>query len=275
MSEHIQQKMSAVERIAFIEESSKLMLGAVPRARSASISISSNAQLPIDKDELNAAIMGTGIVGFDPSMTKRSKRIVKNTYMYADLKALLAFPGENQKEQRYNSFTTSMRAMGWTFFSSPFSRYTSSSKTLTMDNVALDLIHTVVAGAVGGVAGKALLGKAADAALKALKTEPEALKLFEDNAKKASGGNFAMTTCKQDDDGDITMAAAAIQYSCAARPTKVLFWEWATSEVEIWNGASVMTMDEEDYLLVEDLVVKTLSEMRQKALTIEFGPAAA
>ncbi|MCU1751487.1 hypothetical protein [Pseudomonas sp. 6D_7.1_Bac1] len=273
MSEHIQQKMSAAERIAFIEESSKLMLGTMPRARSASIL--ANAELPIDKDELNAAIMGTGIVGFDPSMTKRSKRIVKNTYMYADLKALLAFPGENQKEQRYNSFSTSMRAMGWTFFSSPFSRYTSSSKTLTMDNVALDLIHTVVAGAVGGVAGKALLGKAADAALKALKTEPEALKLFEDNAKKASGGNFAMTTCKQDDDGDITMAAAAIQYSCAAHPTKVLFWEWATSEVSIWKGASVMTMDEEDYLLIEDLVVKTLSEMRQKALTIEFGPAAA
>lgn len=273
MSELVQQKISAAERIAFIEESNKLMASAMPRARSASFS--NRAELPIDKDELNAAVMGSGIVGFDPSMTKRSKRIVKNTYMYADLKALLAFPGENQKEQRYNAFAVTMRNLGWTFFSSPFNRYTATSKTLTMDNVALDLIHTVVAGATGGIVGKELLGKAADAALKALKTEPAALKLFEDNAKKASGGNFAMTTCKQDADGDITMAAAAVQYSCAVHPTKVLFWDWATSDVSIWHGSSVMTMDEEDYLLVEALVVNALAGMREKALTMEFGTAAA
>ncbi|MHC8289184.1 hypothetical protein ACYZUD_20705 [Pseudomonas sp. XS1P51] len=271
MTEVINQKISAAERVALIEECNKLIVQQpVPR----SFSVSSNAQLPIDKDELNAAIMGTGIAGFDKSMSPRSKRIVKNTYMYADLVALLKYPDAKQKEQRYNEFMRLMKLSGWFVFSSPYNKYRSTSQKLTMDNVALGILHTAVTAAVSkGAAAVKVLSSVADATMDALKNEPEALKLFERNSKKAEGGNFCMSSALQGVDGDITMAIAAVQYVAKAQPTKVLFVEWTSSSVEIYNSAASMNMDEEDYLMVEPLILKALADQRQKALTYEFGAA--
>lgn len=264
-------KMAAAERIALIEESNNFITQ-LPQLRS--FSGSSDVQLPIDKDELNAAIMGTGIAGFDKSMSKRSKRIVKNTYMYADLVALLKYPAASQKEQRYSEFMRLMKLSGWFAFSEPYNRYQTSSQKLTMDNVALGILHAAIGVAVSkGATALKVLSSVADTTMEALKSEPEALKLFENNSKKAEGGNFCMSTALEGADGDITMAIAAVQYFAHAQPTKVLFAEWSTSSVEIYNGAATMHMDEEDYLMVEPLLLKALAENRQKALSYEFGVA--
>lgn len=265
------QKMSAAERIASIEECNKLIAQQSLSRRFAGFT---SARLPIDKDELNAAIMGTGIAGFDKSMSRRSKRIVKNTYMYADIVALAKFPAPDQKEQRYNEFMKLMKLAGWFVLSSPYNKYKATSQKLTMDNIALGILHTAVTAAVGqGAAALTVLSTVADATMDALKKEPEALKLFEDNAKKADGGNFCMSTALEGAEGDITLAIAAVQYSAHAQPTKVLFVEWSTSSVQVYNGAATMHMDEEDYLTVEPLILKALAEHRQKALTYEFGAA--
>ncbi|MFY0729097.1 hypothetical protein [Pseudomonas sp. NFX15] len=268
MTELTHQKMTAVERVALIEESNAF-IAQLPQPRS--FTGFSAAELPIDKDELNAAIMGTGIAGFDESMSKRSKRIVKNTYMYADLVALLKFPAANQKEQRYNEFMRLMKLAGWFAFSQPYNRYQASSHKLTMDNIALGIIHTAIGAAVSkGAAALGVLSKVADATMDALKNEPEALKLFERNSKKAEGGNFCMASALEGADGDITLAIGAVQYFAKALPTKVLFVEWSTSSVEIYNGSATMHMDEEDYEMVEPLILKALAEQRQKALSYEF-----
>ncbi|VVM42313.1 hypothetical protein [Pseudomonas fluorescens] len=271
MNEVINQKMAAAERVALIEESNRFI---AQLSQSRSFAGFSAAQLPIDKDELNAAIMGTGIAGFDESMSKRSKRIVKNTYMYADLVALLKYPEASQKEKRYDEFMKLMKLAGWFVFSAPYNRYQASSKKLTMDNVALGILHAAIGAAVSkGAAGLKVLTAVADTTMDALKNEPEALKLFENNSKKAEGGNFCMSTALEGAEGDITMSIAAVQYFTKAQPTKVLFVEWSTSSVDIYNGAATMHMDEEDYLMVEPLLLKALADNRQKALSYEFGTA--
>lgn len=269
--EVVGETLSAAQRIALIEECNQL-IAAQPVPRSAKLSL--NASLPIDKDELNAAIMGTGIAGFDESMSRRSKRIVKNTYMYADLVALTKYPSASQKEKRYDEFMKLMKVGGWFAFNQPYNRYNATSQKLTMDNVALNILHTAVSSAVGqGAAALKVLKDVADSTIEALKDVPEALGLFERNVKKAEGGNFCMSSALENKDGTITMAIAAVQYFAAAQPTKVLFVEWATSSVSIYNGSATMTMDEEDYLLVEPLIVRALTEQREKALSYEFGRA--
>jgi hypothetical protein len=269
MTEVKDQVVTVAQRVALIAECNEFVAAQpIMRARTFRAAV----DLPIDKDELNAAIMGSGIAGFDASMSKRSKRIVKNTYMYADLVALLKFPEASQKEQRYNEFMRLMKLTGWFAFSQPYNRYSASSQKLTMDNVALTIIHAAVGAAIGqGQAALKVLSTVADKTMDALKHEPEALKLFENNSKKAEGGNFCMSSALEDADGGINLAVAAVQYLATAQPTKVLFIEWATSTVEIYNGAATMHMDEEDYLMVEPLIVKALTEQREKALSYEFG----
>ncbi|WP_367255672.1 hypothetical protein [Pseudomonas sp. stari2] len=271
MNEFTKQVVAAEQRVALIQECNDFIAARpVPRA----MKFSAGATLPVDKDELNAAIMGTGIAGFDESMSKRSKRIVKNTYMYADLVSLLKYPSASQKEQRYNEFMRLMKLSGWFAFSQPYNRYKATSTKLTMDNIALSIINTALTAAVGqGAAVLKVLKDVADTTMDALKDVPQALTVFERNTKKAEGGNFCMSSALEDKDGTITMAIAAVQYMAAAQPTKVLFVEWTASSVDIYNGSAIMTMDEEDYLSVEPLIVKALTAEREKALSYEFGAA--
>lgn len=269
MNEVSNQKVTPAQRIALIKENNEFLaaqpLPISPRS-------ASNVTLPIDKDELNAAIMGSGIAGFDASMSKRSKRIVKNTYLYADITSLLKFPGAHEKAERFQEFMRLLKLSGWFFFSQPYNRYQATSQSLSMDNVALSIIHTAVGAVVSkGKAALDVLSTVADRTMEALKNEPEALKLFENNAKKADGGNLCMTSSLEGADGDITMAVAAVHYTAKVQPTQVLFVEWATSNVVVYNGAATMTMDEEDYEVAEDLISEALVAQRKKALSLEFG----
>ena len=67
--------------------------------------------LPIDRNELNAAIMGDAIVGFLDGMSRRNKSIVKNTYAYAAITSKILHPGEKEKVIRYEVFKKLMFSM--------------------------------------------------------------------------------------------------------------------------------------------------------------------
>ncbi|MBU6959495.1 hypothetical protein KRR23_17365 [Pseudomonas sp. CVAP len=268
MIEHALPKISAAERITFIETLNRESCVAHPAAR---VAMASFASTPADTDELNAAIMGAGVVGFLDGMSKRNKRIVKNTFMYADIKSLMKYPEESQKEARYKLFMQTMRNLGWMVSRDNYIRHVSSEMRLTMANIAAQIIGTVVSGVAGGTPIGAALTAMTGSTLEALKKEPEALKLFEKNAKKPEGGSFAMASCTQDTDGEILMAIGAIQYHAPQQSTSVLFGDWYSSDVSIYKGMSSMMMDEEDYAMTEALVVKELANLREMALTLEFG----
>ena len=114
-----------------------------------------------------------------------------------------------------------MFAMGWTEYHGAFTEYKSSTAKLTMDNVALDIVHS----AVGGVAGSAAnaLKVVADKTIEALKKQPEAVKLFEHHATEANGANFGVSVCKQDDEAEVTMVVGTVRYDSSASNTTSSF----------------------------------------------------
>lgn len=262
-------KMNEVEASAYFDqcleqcrEKLKLM-GPKIKPRSAPV-----VQLPIDRDELNAAIMGSGIVGFLEGMSRRNKRIVKNTYAYADIASKLLFPGKTEKVDRYECFKKLMFATGWTEYHSAFTQYKSSTSKLMMDNVALDIVYSV-AGGVTGPAGSALK-VVAEKTIDALKKQPDAVKLFERHAIEASGANFGVSVCKQDEDAEVTMAVGTVRYDSSANNTKVIFVEWSSSDVEMYQGKALFTIHEED-LRKEAECIKYLNDLRETVF-MEFSP---
>lgn len=262
-------RMNEVELSAYFDQcleecQAKLkLIGPKIQSRSAAV-----VQLPIDRDELNAAIMGSGIVGFLEGMSRRNKRIVKNTYAYADIASRLLFPNKVDKVARYEAFKKLMFAMGWTEYHSAFTHYRSTTSKLTMDNVALDIVYS----AVGGVAGPAgsALKVVAEKTIEALKKQPDAVKLFERHAIEASGANFGVSVCKQDDEAEVTMAVGTVRYDTSANNTKVIFVEWNSSDVEIYRGKALFTIHEED-LRKEAEAIKFLDALRE-AVFMEFSP---
>jgi hypothetical protein len=263
-------KMNEIEASAYFYQCleqcrAKLkLIGPKVLARSAA----PTAQLPIDRDELNAAIMGSGIVGFLEGMTRRNKRIVKNTYAYADIASRLLFLGKTEKIARYECFKKLMFAMGWTEYHSAFIQYKSTAVKLTMDNVALDIVCSV-AGGVAGPAGEALK-VVAEKTIEALKKRPDAVKLFEHHAMESTGANFGISVCKQDDEAEVTLAVGTVRYESSLNNTKVIFIEWNSSDVQIYQGKALFSIHEED-LRKEAECIKYLDDLRDTVF-MEFSP---
>jgi hypothetical protein len=260
-------KMNEVEASAYFDECleqcrAKLQLVG-PKAR-----VRLAATLPIDRDELNAAVMGSAVVGFLEGMSRRNKRIVKNTYAYADIASRFLYPGKTEKVARYECFKKLMFAMGWTEYHGAFTEYKSSTAKLTMDNVALDIVHS----AVGGLAGSAAnaLKVVADKTIEALKKQPEAVKLLEHHSAEANGAGFGVSACKQDDDAEVTMVVGTLRYDSSAGNTKILFVEWDSSEVQIYQGKAQFTIHEED-VRKEAECIKYLDDLRE-VIFMEFSP---
>lgn len=237
------------------------LLGPKIQARSA-------RTLPIDRNELNAAIMGDAIVGFLDGMTRRNKGIVKKTYAYAAITSKILYPGEHEKVTRYEVFLKLMFAMGWTDYSSAMTEYKSTSAKLTMDNVALDIVHS----ALGGLAGTAAnaMKVVADKTIEALKKQPEAVKLFEHHATDGKGINFGVSVCKQDKDEEVTMVVGTVSCLTSAQTTRVLFVEWNSSDLEMYQGKAHFTIHEED-LKQEAKIDKFLDNLRE-IIFMEFSP---
>ena len=260
-------KMNEVEASVYFNECleqcrAKLQLVG-PKAR-----VRLAATLPIDRDELNAAVMGSAVVGFLEGMSRRNKRIVKNTYAYADIASRFLYPGKTEKVARYECFKKLMFAMGWTEYHGAFTEYKSSTAKLTMDNVALDIVHS----AVGGLAGSAAnaLKVVADKTVEALKKQPEAVKLLEHHSAEANGAGFGVSVCKQDDDAEVTMVVGTLRYDSSAGNTKILFVEWDSSEVQIYQGKAQFSIHEED-LKREAECIKYLDDLRE-VIFMEFSP---
>ncbi|MNF53245.1 hypothetical protein D3C84_346210 [compost metagenome] len=260
-------KMNDVEAHAYLDqclEQCRMKLAlAGPKSR-----MRMAMQLPIDRDELNAAIMGDGIVGFLEGMSRRNKRIVKNTYAYASISAKILFPSKTQRAARYEAFKNLMFALGWTNYHAALTRYKSSSAKLTMDNVALDIVHS----AAGGLAGTAAnaLKVVADKTIDALKKQPDAVNLFERNTADADGINFGVSVCKQDDDAEVSMVVGTVSCIPSMQHTRVLFVEWNSSDLDIYQGKAYFTIHEED-LRKEAETIKFLDELRE-ALFYEYSP---
>ncbi|MEJ5060161.1 MULTISPECIES: hypothetical protein [unclassified Pseudomonas] len=260
-------KMNDVEAHAYLDQCLEQC-----RARLAlagpKIQMRAAVQLPIDRDELNAAIMGDGIVGFLEGMSRRNKRIVKNTYAYASISAKILYPGKTQKVARYETFKKLMFALGWTEYHGAFTQYKSSSAKLTMDNVALDIVHSVA----GGVAGSAAnaLKVVADKTIEALKKQPDAVKLFEKHATDANGINFGVSVCKQDEEAEVSMVVGTVSCNSSVQHNRVLFVEWNSSDFEIYQGKAYFTIHEED-LRKEAETIKFLDDLRE-ALFYEYSP---
>lgn len=224
--------------------------------------------LPIDRDELNAAIMGDAIVGFLDGMTRRNKGIVKKTYAYAAITSKILHPGEHERVARYDVFLKLMFSMGWTEYYGAMTQHTSSSASLTMDNVALDIVHS----ALGGVAGAAAntMKLVADKTIEALKKQPEAVKLFEHNATDGKGINFGVAMCKQDKDEEVTMVVGTVSCNTSAPTTKVLFVEWKSADLDMYQGKAHFTIHEEDFRQ-EAKINKFLDGLRE-IIFMEFSP---
>lgn len=263
-------KFSVAERVAFIEscireEHALRKTSGYVQARGFS------SEQVIGSDELNAAILGTSIVGFGDGVSKGNMRIFKNCHKFAVHKSEREFPEIGQGKQRYKQYLKSMEATGWTAYHSAYTNYAKESIRVTMDNIVVDILDTALSAVVKKIPGAAALTAIANTTLTSLKEDSAALRLFESSSKKPEGVKLTVVPCGQTAHGDIMISLASVDILGRQPKGGLLFVDWEVSQQNAFNGEGFMVYEPEEYDEIKDLVMEYLDMFKREMLEKEFG----
>jgi hypothetical protein len=216
----------------------------------------------------DAAVIANGVVSFVSGMGEQNKADVRNSYLYASLVASKRFPKEGDGAQWYELFATVMNQLGWTAVDKRYSRLSSKNTSLSMDQVSLQTIGSLVASAaLPGAIGPALL-KAASAALEGLKKagNDKPVGLFNRNASKPDGGHFTLGACAEDEDGEVIMAFGAFHFLSKESKGSVLFANWNSASTQTYTGHARLVLNPLVYTMARDLVLTRLGQNIESAI---------
>ncbi|MGO2204307.1 hypothetical protein [Pseudomonas helleri] len=206
----------------------------------------------VDSTQDSAFVAGNSVVSFVGGLEPQLKQDVMDSVLFAQLAADKQFPNKDtQRVERYNLYNQILSRCGWTTTNESMHKVTGLKQKFTMDQIALEIIASVVG------PNKAVLEIVA-MVFGALAKNPKALSLFENQAKGKDAGNFQILPCIATSDGEVIMIKTCMQFSSSKHVTKVLFWEWSSTDVSLYTAASNTTLNRRQYGVVRNTIMEKL-----------------
>jgi hypothetical protein len=225
------------------------------------------AAMDVANEEVSeAAVVNDAVVSIVAGMSKKNKEIVKDSVLYASLRADSDFPDGGV--QWYNAFKTYLGNCGWPPQSAGLSGYTVSNSRFTMEQEGLKILASAITAAALPGPTSALMLKVAKDAMDVLQSSEKPLRLFESSSKKYSGAKFAIVSAVEIDE-EVVMTLGAVDFNTSINVTNVLFWEWNSSTVKIKRAESCLILNQRHFEDIAKTLREKLTENARKAV-LEF-----
>lgn len=255
--------MSSVEVSRYIEALELPDVSSGRVRRSVPTFMSTGAFRSTATPDQSASVVTNNLIAFVGDLSHQSREDVEHSFLLASLGADKAFSKDPRQEVWYASFIKTLGAVGWVFPSRTQRLLKTTEKGLTMDALALKILSSIAGTVLVPSLNSVIALKAASSAFNALSKHEGPLKLFTHKSITDDGGGFQTGVCVQTSNGGVQMAVGALRYNQDIRSTKVLFWEWATGEVETFTASSTLSLSSSLYALNRELVVGKVSAYSQ------------
>lgn len=260
-------RVAVADSIEFVRAciNTRQQVGAV-RARSAVAMLASSPT-----KELDALVLGDALVGYGGNISLGNMQVIEDIIAMSKIEATYQVPDVKDAKGRYTEFLNCMEALGCFVPDSGYSKYRATSKNVTMDNVMVDIIQAAVEAAKAAIPGATVLSAVTTSTLAALKKEPEAINLLNLESKDAEGVRLSTIPCDQLSNGLIVVALAAVDHRGGSDNGGVLFVDWQTSALDIFQGRAFLTFNPARYSQVKELVEEYLAAHRKTLLSYRFS----
>lgn len=239
-----------VERLGFVSslELPVVAPSLIPRFKT----LRASALKAVEAEGDSALVTGNSVVSFVGDLSEQLKQDVQDGVLFAQLAVDKKFPNKDtHRVERFNYYNEILSKCGWTTTGESMHKVTGLKQKFTMDQVALEIIASVVG------PNKVLLEVVAQV-FNALKDTPKALSLFENETKGVNSGNFQILPCIATRDGGVLMIKTCLQFTSSTRVTKVLFWEWSHTNVDLYAAASNTSLNQRQYAVVRQTIINKL-----------------
>lgn len=206
--------------------------------------MASTAATPDNKpaDKPSAELIKGQVTAFTAGMTGQDKQDVEYTTLAAQLNSDVKVPDNQSYEDMqewFKNYAKVLSNLGWVM-SFEWEKFNSSSSGLSMDKVVLEVLAAVAS--QNGMA----IAKAAMDAVSKLPSEDGKLKLFDSSTMGDKAGKFQLGVASKDGDS-ISLACGAFAMDYKTRDTTVLWFNWKSSDVNIYKDQKTCTFNQDVY----------------------------
>ncbi|MGY4492170.1 hypothetical protein [Pseudomonas sp. TE3610] len=195
-----------------------------------------------DEVDTSAAVVGNSVLSFVTGIDSERKQDAMNTYLLATKVADKAVKS-GQGEDWYAKFRQVMKDCGWVEINNTYRQHSSKKQQFTMEEVAVEILKgAVVTAAMSGVTAITAVDGARKA-IEALAKKEGPLNVFERHVRSDRGGSFGLGSAVQTPEGDVILALGTVHYASQTNATSVLFSNWDSGSVEIYQGATSFVMN--------------------------------
>ncbi|ALO39996.1 hypothetical protein UZ73_18040 [Alcaligenes faecalis] len=207
-------------------------------------------------DEDGAVVAKASIPCFVSGLTEQSRADVQNSTLLMQLAADKKYPDENDREKWFKFYSDGLTNLGWGSSSSFFERFQPKNTDVTMDQVVLEVILTVVNNVNNP------LYKIAQETFGALNkpANQKPMKLFDHSSTKEDRGKFQILPAGQDQHGTVSMVLTAINARTDIQSGSFLFWKWSKSTAWLYRAANLIVLNESVYSKVRQAVIDKLGD---------------
>ena len=230
----------------------------IPEAPSTGTHLTSRATGDVGED--GAVVAKASIPTFVSDLSEQARADVLNSTLLMQLAADKKYPKDEDREQWFKFYSDGLSNLGWGRSSSFFERYQPKNTNVTMDQVILEVILTVVNNV------NSPLYKVAQNMFGALENPPNqsAMKLFDNTSTKEDRAKFQILPAGQDQHGVVSMVLTAINASTKVQTGSFLFWKWSTSSSWLYRAANLIVLNESVYSKVREAVIEKLGDNATK-----------
>ena len=100
-------------------------------------------------------------------------------------------------------------------------------------------------------------------AVKALSDDDDRLVIWEQNSHSPESGSFQIGACS-DTDGVLTVRLGAFYFKTTQKVTRILWFEFSSSDVEFYKGGQAINLNEDIYSQIRQDIIDKLGDHASK-----------
>lgn len=205
-------------------------------------------------DKKQAFVVGGGVTAFTENVKGVTKQDILDSTLFAQLAADKQFDREKDTINWYNQYKYVLGNIGYIIQSFSFQKYNAKGDTLNMDEMVIEIISAIA------TAGQSEVIEEGLAALRGLKDDDNRVILFSQQSSTSSSGNFQIYPCEQSSNGDVSMALGAFYFHGSEHETRFLFFDWGSSNIDVYKGAQNTVLNQKVYDTVRSTVSTKLGD---------------
>ncbi len=193
------------------------------------------------------------LVSFVAGVGQQNQADVLNSTLLAQLAANKKYDREKDTVNWYAFYRNVIENVGWVVQEFQFEQYNVSGASVTTDKIVAEVLAAIATGNDLAVITSVLN------AIKGLSRDDNRLVLFDHASHSSKNGNFQISSCAESG-GVVVMKIGAFYFSTTQNVDRVLWFDFSSSNSNIYKGAQAMTLNNDVYSQVRSTIVTKLGD---------------